>query len=498
MPFPTFSNLESAALLLGFKLAIIIFQFFKDTGIIFLPFISLVIRVYQNMSTYDTKYKFGDHVLGEFLTMFGIVLACLIPFFDVGVKQVAMNDNCEAGTTRSVYHDDLGAVNTSPTVGAPRTSLMWHIAYLLGGGANSQIIDGVPCYTDNHYINALLTSQTISNPRLRAEYNYFRRSCYAPALNKYAEVGPGGDERDQLGYVGAEWFLDPNNPGYYHDCTTTSSDPASACHWNHRNSPSDGLTRWSNKRGQSDETKNQGWPTCAEWWQGDGDNIGLQQMLFEEATDINRLKGISKAAALKDKDAVIKAMLNNVKGDRVLNTTGDVEAAIAYGFNITSTVFNPIDKFNSLAQTLAQAYIIKKIMAIAQPFLLLALMFYFPLFFVVSGYSVRGFFTYAMVVLAIKAIPVIIVVSNYTTNSLGGMGIGFGGDIAGALGGGLIDRLIFEFVAMWFPIVLFLVLLVVLGWAGHKAGGFIEAGLSGAGPESRASGSLIGGSSTRK
>ena len=497
-PLTTFSNLESVGLLVGIGLNNVIFVRLIETGLWLLPILAGVVTMYFERSRYDQRWTFGNHVLSYLLITSAIIYACFVPMFEVDVKQIAMNEHCEEGTTRSVYHGSDTVKDVQPkTSDVPKTTLWWMLWYLIGGGFINQLIHDVPCYADNHYINALLTSQTIGDPRLRAEYNYFRRSCYAPALSKYAEVGPRDDKRKQLGYIGAEWFLDPNNPGYYHDCAAISNDPLSACHWNHRTGPSDGLTRWSSKRGQSDETKNQGWPTCAEWWQGDGSNVGLQQMLFEEATDINRLKGISKAAALKNKDAVIKAMLNNVDKD-VLETTGNVEAGVAYGANLISGILNLRNKIDSLAQTLAQAYIIKKIMAFAQPILLFALMLFFPIFFVVAGYSVKALMTYTMIIIAIKAIPWIIVVSNYATNTLGGMGIGFGGDIAGAVGGGLIDRLIFEIIAMWTPVVLFLVLLAILSWIGYGAGNFLESALSGKGPESNASASFTSISTSKK
>ena len=483
-PLSTFSNLESVGLLVGVGLSNVIVVRLIETGIWLLPVLAGVVTMYFKKHEYDQKWAFGNHVLAYLLITAAIIYACFIPMFEVDVKQIVMNEHCEEGTMRSVYHENDTTNDVQPaTSDVPKMSLWWMLWYLFSGGFINQMIHDVPCYTDNHYINALLTSQTIGDPRLRAEYIYFRRSCYAPALSKYAQIGPRGDERKSLGYVGAEWFLDPNNPGYYHNCATISNDPLSSCHWNPHPGPSNGLTRWSSKRGQSEDTKDKGFPTCAEWWSGDGSDIGLQQMLFDEATDINRLKGIRKHVADANKDAVIKAMLNNVEKD-VLETTGNVEAGFAVGFNLASGILNLRNKFDSLAQTLSQAYIIKKIMAFAQPMLLFALMLFFPIFFVIAGYKLAPLMTYTMVVVAIKAIPWIIVASNYATNSLGGMGIGFGGNIAGAISGGLIDRLIFEIIAMWTPVVLFLVLLVVLSWVGYGAGSFLENSLSGRGPES--------------
>ena len=497
-PLPTFSNLESVGLLVGIGLSNIVFVRLIETGIWLIPVLAGVVTIYFKRHEYDQRWTFGNHLLSYLLITSAIIYACFIPIFEVDVKQIAMNEHCEEGTTRSVYHESDTTKNVEPvTSDVPKMPLWWMLWYLLGGGFINQMIHDVPCYTDNHYINALLTSQTIGDPRLRGEYVYFRRSCYAPALSKYSQVGPRGDERKDLGYVGAKWFLDSKNPGYYHDCVTISKDPLSSCHTNPYPGPSDGLARWSSKRGQSEDTKDRGFPTCAEWWLGDGSNIGLQQMLFDEATDINRLKGIRKVVALKNKDAVIKTMLNNVEKD-VLETTGNTEAAVAIGFNLTSGILNLRNKFDSLAQTLSQAYIIKKIMAFAQPILLFTLMLFFPIFFVVAGYKLAPLMTYTMMIVTIKAIPWIIVVSNYATNSLGGMGVGYGGNIAGLVGGGLIDRLIFEIIAMWTPVVLFLVLLLVLSWPGYAGGGILDSSLSGKGPESNASGIFTSGSTSKR
>ena len=121
-----------------------------------------------------------------------------------------------------------------------------------------------------------------------------------------------------------------------------------------------------------------------------------------------------------DKDALIEQMLKNVSGERTLEAASGVEAGTAYTATGAAFIFDFPGKVAAGAEALARPYFVKKAMVLIQPTILFCLIFFFPLFFLISGYSFQSLLTYTMFTLAIKALPAILVVSNYLTNNVKG------------------------------------------------------------------------------
>lgn len=456
---PAFSYLEAATSLYAFSVAMTISSVLITTGLVWLPLLSGIYRIFATTRTTDTLI---DSLLTYILSVTAILFICFLPIFPVSPNIVHVNNKCEVGKTKSAFLQEKEQT-LLPHESTYKTTLWWIIWQKIGSGLTKTIIDGVPCYTDHNLINTLLAAQVIENPQLKNSFRVFSQECYARAYDNYIRTGQPGETPDNLDYVGNTFFLE--TPGFYRSCTERSEDPQNPCYTGAHPTSVIGVPYWQGEHN---------YPSCRDWWLGDANNQGLQKELFKEAAggqEFLALLGKEASGYLQpqDKDKVIRAMLDNEKSHTAFDT--DLSAAdallgiVAAGIGIA---FDFPGKVSQLASDLSRAYSIKKFIVFIQPLILMSLLIFFPVFFFLVSYSVKGLIAYTAAVLAVKAVPAILVISSYMTNALEPAAFG---NLASK---NIIDQDIFTALVAWFPVIMVVTLLLIVGYTGLNVGTLVE------------------------
>ena len=464
---PTFSNLESAGLLFGFQVSVALASVLLKTGLIFLPLIGGVLGIFKKAREDNTLHQAPKVILDYLLISFPIILFGFLPIWDVETKQLQINQECRDGGAKNLYVEAAPQSSQFQSSYTPKATGWWILMHRLGGGLVNEFVHHIPCHIDHHLINLILTSRTIKTPRVGEEYRHFRNQCYLRAYSNYVRTGKQGAELNSVKYAGNEYFL--NTPGFYRPCAAPSDDPQNPCYAGNDPGSSFGVARWKGTHQ---------YPSCRHWWLGDSRNEGLREILFKEAVAgdygiLPRTGGLKDYVEERDKDKVIAAMLTNERpGPVSLSAASNTEAFVSQGLSLLSWVLDPREQLSSTAAVYTQAHLIRGYMVLAQPLILLCLMAFFPLFFWISCFSFKALMLYTGFSLAVKAMPVVLVLSSYLSNTLGPVVFGdvFSTEIT--------SRLTFTYVMGWLPVFMMLLLIVIViraSFIGHRLIGFIAA-----------------------
>ena len=290
-----FSEWEKAFTLYGWLLN----NFFTD--ILFSSGIVLAVMIVALFSAWFTTAGADgeDHQTQRKLEMRTIIavlvlLFAFFPIFRIDVVQVLdLSGSCQeygkqAAFEEMTVYEDLKQELIAET-GDVKIPLFWALIHKIGAGIYYQIFDGLDCFTDWRAVETIIRTNKIQDPALFNEYYRFASKCYGQARYQYQKIGYEGGgvppSADDLAYLGSRYYL--NTPGYYDAFLLPAR-----------------LQRWQPNLVRS----------CLAWWQGDGVNKGLREILLEQATaqlpslEATRILG---GGARDVEDRIIKAMLKS-------------------------------------------------------------------------------------------------------------------------------------------------------------------------------------------
>ena len=411
------SYLELFTTLFGWTFYGILWDVLVGTGIVFLPFLGILIDNWREPAE-------G----GEFGTVTGLSLRRMeIELFTALLVVVLAGQPAPLTALNAAtlsYTPPPTLTNPEPTtatVAAPQSTfgstgftgsadtvnipIWWYAVLAVSSGINHAVIEGLPSVADMRTYEQQARLATIADPRIRQEVSQFFSECYIPARSKYQADQPtsvaiaalleeyGSDDPDWLGsHVYRE------TPGYY-DILRPSSPIVGWAYIAARDTeyePSDPPT-W-------------GKPYCDAWWSDD--DIGLRQKLVAEA-DITSggLSGLIIAiapflAGEKQFDAVARVVLTNAppswsNNDLVAYNTGStglissaqqlIKGGLATGGVITASAL-----FSVTMTAVLQG------LPMVQAVLLLGMYALLPMLVVLSRYSISMMMTGAMAIFTVK------------------------------------------------------------------------------------------------
>jgi TraG-like protein, N-terminal region len=411
------SYLELFTTLFGWTFYGILWDVLLGTGIVFLPFLGIVIDNWREPAE-------G----GEFGTVTGLSLRRMEIELFVALLVVVLAGQPAALTALNAatlsYTPPPTLTNpnpTSATVAAPQSTygssgfagspetvnipIWWYAVLAASSGINHAVIEGLPSAADMRTYEQQARLATIADPRLRQEVSQFFSECFIPARSKYQAEQPtsaaitalllsyGSDDPDWLGsHVYRE------TPGYY-DTFRPSSPIAGWAYIAERDTeydPADPPT-W-------------GKPYCNEWWSDS--SIGLRQKLVAEADlTAGGLSGLIVAiapllAGEKQYDAVARVVLTNAppswsNNDLAAYNTGTsglisnaeqlVKGGLATGGVITASAL-----FSVTMTAVLQG------LPMVQAVLLLGMYALLPMLVVLSRYSISMMMIGAMAIFSVK------------------------------------------------------------------------------------------------
>ncbi len=411
------SYLELFTTLFGWTFYGILWDVLVGTGIVFLPFLGILIDNWREPAE-------G----GEFGTVTGLSLRRMeIELFIALLVVVLAGQPAQLTALNAAtlsYSPPPTLTNPDPVTatvaasqstfgstgftGSPETvniPIWWYAVLAASSGINHAVIEGLPSAADMRTYEQQARLATITDPRLRQEVSRFFSECYIPTRSKYQSAQPtsaaitgllqtyGPDDPDWLGS-----HVYQETPGYY-DALRPSSAVVGWDYVAARDTEYD-----------SAEPPTWGKPYCSEWW-ADSD-IGLRQKLVTEADlTAGGLSGLVVIiapflASDKQYDAVARVVLANAppswsNNDLVTNNTGtsglisDAERLIKGGL-ATGGVITASALFSVTMTAVLQG------LPMVQAVLLLGMYALLPMLVVLSRYSISMMMTGAMAIFTVK------------------------------------------------------------------------------------------------
>lgn len=311
----------------------------------------------------------------------------------------------DTGTTWNVMTDLTRGALRAPDAQIP---ILWDFVMRLGAGVNRALNSSGVCPAQSRVLDQQLREMRIADQTVRHELAQFVTDCYAPARSRLMKalqqanlttvptlaeaVNPDQyyaahyrnwlsdippDQANQevfqrqrdIDYVGSRFFL--QTPGLYGESSPAGYaqqgaplkasrpvagwdyDPVRDC--DHANVASGDYC--TNPDRNPAVASNEGYPNCAQWWQGSGPNVGLRDKLYASALSsiASYMQGADPASRLNalitQRDGVALTKSDAWLRDKLVATalSNDTETSA----EIMSVLNKVTDKTMHLGQTIA-------------------------------------------------------------------------------------------------------------------------------------------------
>ncbi len=311
------SKLELYTTLYGWLFYNSIWEVLVATGIVFLPFIGIVVDTVISTYSNEDAEQAGNTSLRvlevEFFVAFFVLFMAGVPTIPLSASELSFTPKAVIGSpaqiastpdnSQSTYGGTISFVNYPNAVDLP---VFWYVVLSFNAGFNRAVMEDIPPSLDLRAYTDDLRDLRIEDPLIQAEINDFYRDCFVEARSKYLDERPQSAAinllLDSYGITDPEWigshvFLDV--AGYY---------PSLRSETIREGFPYSQLrdVEWT-----TDNHPIYGKPFCNEWWSDP--SIGLARKILDGTDDIELV-----AAAVEPtwnpvlrRDAIIKAVLLN-------------------------------------------------------------------------------------------------------------------------------------------------------------------------------------------
>ncbi len=341
------SLLEIYTTMFGWSIYNAMFDLFRATGLILVPFIIMLVKNWkeplQSQNDKAASVVSQSRVTIDSMAMLAVFMLAVVPILGLGVNEVRYRVACTDQTGGTDVYTDVVGSSTGTTYDASlaainnvRIPVLWMLVMQVGSGVNAALSSSFLCFEDIKGLDQQLRNLTIKDQSLRREYFRFANECYLPAKSKYAEAMRGGNyhnyveplaesfittplsfyssmpERDDFFYMGSYFYQQTS--GFYKEfnVSTCPSQPG-GCGFKARS----GVFNWPinqvRDRYPEDLVNNPdpnnplyGKPYCDEWWTDS--NRGLRGKLLQsiEASTVYQ----EKQPGDQRWEAILKSMKN--------------------------------------------------------------------------------------------------------------------------------------------------------------------------------------------
>ena len=411
------SYLELFTTLFGWTLYGILWDALVSTGIVYLPFLGILIDNWREPAQggevgHASGLSLRRMEIDMFMALLVVVLAgqpaVLTPLNAGTLSYVppptlldAAPPTATIASAQSTY-GSTGFTGAAATVNIPA---WWYAVMAMSSGFGHAVVEGLPTTSDMRSFEQQARLATIADPRLRQEVSDFFSQCYIPTRSKYQSERPataaiaallttyGADDPDWMGshvYRDTSGYYDTLRPANqitgwpYNAARDTEYDPATPPPW--------------------------GKPYCKQWWENAA--IGLREKLITEADATSTgFSGLVVAvapalASEQQSDAVVKTVLSNAPPSWSNNdltahnasSSGLINAAgnILKGGLTTAGVVSASALFSVTMTAVLQA------LPMVQAVMLLGIYALLPMVVVLSRYSIAMMVVGAMAIFTVK------------------------------------------------------------------------------------------------
>ncbi|MEW8660684.1 MAG: conjugal transfer protein TraG N-terminal domain-containing protein [Candidatus Thiodiazotropha endolucinida] len=411
------SYLELFTTLFGWTFYGILWDVLVGTGIVFLPFLGILIDNWREPAQGGefgtvTGLSLRRMELELFIALLVVVLsgqpAALTPLNAASLNYTpppTLIDPTPPTATVAAPQSTYGSTGFTGSPATVNIPVWWYAVLSMTSGFNHAVVEGLPSAADMRTYEQQARLATIADPRLRQEVSDFFSQCYIPARSMYQSDRPataavnallttyGPDDPD---WMGSQVYR--NTPGYYDTLRATTQ-----------------VSGWAYNTARDTEydpaaPPTWGRPYCKQWWEDA--SAGLREKLINEADATSAgFSGLVVAiapalASEQQNDAVAKTVLANAppswsNNDLVAHNSGSTGLLstvenVAKGGLASGGVVAASALFSVTMTAVLQA------LPMVQAVLLLGIYALLPMIVVLSRYSISMMVIGAMAIFTVK------------------------------------------------------------------------------------------------
>ena len=411
------SYLELFTTLFGWTFYGILWDVLVGTGIVFLPFLGILIDNWREPAQGGefgtvTGLSLRRMELELFIALLVVVLAgqpaALTPLNAASLSYTpppTLIDPTPSTATVAAPQSTYGSTGFTGSPATVNIPAWWYAVLSMTSGFNHAVVEGLPSAADMRTYEQQARLATIADPRLRQEVSDFFSQCYIPARSSYQAERPstaavnallttyGPDDPD---WMGSHVYRD--TPGYYDTLRATTQ-----------------VSGWAYNAARDTEydpaaPPTWGRPYCKQWWEDA--SIGLREKMINEADATSAgFSGLVVAiapalASEQQNDAVARTVLANAppswsNNDLVAHNSGSTGLLntvenVAKGGLASGGVVAASALFSVTMTAVLQA------LPMVQAVLLLGIYALLPMVVVLSRYSISMMVIGAMAIFTVK------------------------------------------------------------------------------------------------
>jgi hypothetical protein len=311
--------------LLGWQQYESLWQIAVQTGLIYLPFISLLLSSTLVPFTSAPVGEAGlvalKRVLLQLLTAFLVMAFAATPMMPLDPKVLHVETLCQSDEANTPGHTKTTYDKSFPVPTGVKIPLFWYGVMAVSNGITHAANSVLPCSAiDYRALHTQLETTPIQEPKLKQAVSQFYTDCYLPAYSQYLHQDVGKDNKSEVDWLGSKHFLE--QPGFYDSFQAHQSVPG---------------FRFNKTRdiesAQLSHPPIDGNPTCKEWWEDPKQGLHTQlkkalpatfwqklttaggdQQVLEDATIKTLLTQEAKSASLSEKLRGYESLNDNVSG----------------------------------------------------------------------------------------------------------------------------------------------------------------------------------------
>ena len=465
------SSLELFTTLYGWYLHDIMFDLVSNTGLLFVPLgwaivYGMVEAARATPNATESAVRSRRPVMVNGGIIMAVVLCGAVPFMSLNPGVLAYQRDCPSDAP--VIATDSGTLYDGGFAFAVRdvqVPIWWRFVMALSAGVNAYVIASVGCVDDIAAMRIEVNNTGIKDPDLLRELEQFTLTCYLPSRSRMQREKPVTPQpmNAENDWLGAPFYL--YTPGYY-DFYYPKDGGVKG--W-----PVD-LTRDTDQYVYDASGRAPAWgiPYCNDWWSNA--DRGLRKKIADEfpETLLDKVLAWPSGRSEADRiDGVIKTLLDTVRIKAPARSDFAGTAFNTEGFSPTRFTANiglAIEEFSFGPQM----EVIKAGLPIIKAFLMMGIYMLLPIVMLAGGYKLETLIVPALGIIAFNFLSVIWHVAWVLENSMIGSmwtdGLDYLSYVVSDLGGGnfAIKMQILDFVLTLLYLILPLVFILVMGWAG--------------------------------
>ncbi|WP_426576255.1 conjugal transfer protein TraG N-terminal domain-containing protein [Xenorhabdus stockiae] len=397
------SYLEYFLTLLGWVINNGLWHILIATGLFTLPLVVKVIAVWLTVrecgeeggqAGLQSLARIENTLYGAFFVM----VVCCVPLVNVSLSTLQYDTSrakiCGTWTPTTTDNSGYASVISSLNNQTAAVPLWWAVVHRLSKGLTQAAVASIPCRPDLRQLRFDVQHTRISNPVLVAELQDFTHDCYALALYQWKQRDREHTTDpiilNDIGWLGSRTFLS----GDYR--TLQSRLPRADFPWQE-----------SRDNGRPYTGPN-GYPTCQVWWSTA--QTGLKDRVLAQADPGLWLRLSATLKILgKNTPAYQEAVIRRLVSPVNLSVSQDGYVYAGYGGSADPTLLDGANRIGTSAGALLGGLLsmpvfdaVRQALPMMQAVILMALYILIPLIVLFAAYEFKTIFTLTFVIFALN------------------------------------------------------------------------------------------------